>query len=140
MYSFVKIVDSENHKIAQKAFLELAEGSWNGKLELIVEAEVSRILSEKRIFFNKIGLARASQAGRAAFKKGYLELAEKDDPNEPNRFRVTHDKGLLLIDGFPFFRPGLWKAWYEEHGWLWPVVVALFAGGALHSLWHRLFG
>ena len=59
----------------------------------------------------------------SALKEEYLEPTTSD---ENSRYlRVTHLKGDRLLDGVPFVRVGLWRAWYEEHGWL----IAVFVGG-----------
>ncbi len=124
MYKFVKLVDKENNKLVQKAVLGIKNGSQKvDEFNLMNEVDAVQIFAEKRILFKKIGFTKAAQTSMATLKNKYLEPVDSQAKN--HHVRVAHLKGLPLIDGIPFLRVGLWKAWYEEHGWL----IAVFVGG-----------
>ena len=132
MYKFVKLVDKENAKLSGQAILAVQNGGAMKNFNLVRELDVINMFTEKRIFFVRLDLARASQISMAALKKRYLEPTEKSKDDASKRFlRVTHEKGLPLLDGFFLFRPGLWKAWHVEHGWL---FTSLVAGGVMTGL------
>jgi hypothetical protein len=116
MYKFVKLVDKENEKLAEKKMLEIKNGGSADGFKLIPEMEAVTIFGDRRVWFKKVGFIRTSQVSMAALKVGYLEPVNKAEKNI--HLRLTHLKGLPLIDGFFPFRPGLWKAWHEEHGWM----------------------
>lgn len=138
MYKYVKMVDRENIKVSQRAFIAVQEGRYTPEqIKLIAEGEAGVKFANKRILFKKIGLPRAGQTGRAAIKNEYLELADKDDGEEINRLRVTHLKGLPFIDGIPFIRFGLWKALYDEHGWLLTIIPSTALAAVLLYLYQR---
>lgn len=126
-YLAVKMIDRENDRLVKQAVINIKSGQItngqqvNALTILTGEAEAAEKLSEKRVFFKKIGLTRAVQALGTARKAGYLQTEVHDGLK---LLRVEHLKGLALIDGFFLFRPGLWKAWHEEHGWLLTTAIS----------------
>jgi hypothetical protein len=136
-YLAVKLVDKENDRMVKKTVSSLKNGQApniqvKATTILIKEADAVEKLSQKHIFFKKIEFTKAVQAVGTARKSGYLQT---ETHNGANYLRVEHLKGLQLIDGIPFIRPGLWKAWHQEHGWLIPLFIAAY-GATLGLLTH----
>ena len=107
----------------------LANESDGTGLQLITDTEAAEMLSQRRSIFGGIGRIKASQITTAAVREKYLEPA--GEIGNQTMLRVTHLEGLRFIDGVPFLRVGLWKAWYKEHGWMLTVIPASVIGAVV---------
>lgn len=141
IYKFVKLVDEENLRLANESVLAQLRGAKTagGTFELVADGDAMIMFSQRRILLKKVGLIRASQISMSALREKYLEPTNAGE--KIRHLRVTHLKGLPLLDGVPFVRFGLWKAWHEEHGWLLVFFVASFGlglGSAVRHLWEKL--
>lgn len=138
VYRFVKLIDEENNKAFEKAMIQINKGNHDiSSFRAISELDACELLGNQRVLFKKRGPLKANRAGRAAVKCGYIEVIDKNktDSAETNYLRVSVEKGSLLIDGGFFFRPGLWKAWYDEHGWITAIPLLGIGLGVGHVGW-----
>jgi hypothetical protein len=143
MYKFVKLLDSENDKLGQLGMAQLKAGTYDpATFDMTHEDEAMIKFADTRVWFRKVGTMRGAQTPVAALKNGYITREASNKRKGAFALRVEQDKGLALIDGIPFFRPGLWKAWYDAHGWLLTVLPASIIGSltiiGLKSAWHHL--
>jgi hypothetical protein len=123
VYKFVRFIDKENNKLGQEAIAAFQSDTFdNSKFEMIHENDAQILFAEKRVWFKKVGVMRGAQTPVSADKKGYITREPSRAREGSYALRVEQDKGLALIDGFLFFRPGLWKAWYDAHGWMLTIL------------------
>lgn len=111
-----------------------------GENVFVPAGDVIKGLAPKRfLLVKKFGKSRAMRAIGAAADNGYL--LEKTD-GDKIKLTVTNEKGIHFIDGLPFLRVGLWKAWHDEYGGLFTfltsgAVVAAFLFLA-KFVWHSV--
>jgi hypothetical protein len=140
IYKYVKLVNTENNKLANDILAKVLANEPIVEMKLSLEIDLIRKFGDERIFFFwKIGMVKAMQVSMAALKEKYLEPTDPIATEASTRYlRVTHLRGLRLLDGIPYVRPGLWKAWYDEHGWLITIIPGGAAGAFLYWLLHAL--
>jgi hypothetical protein len=107
MYKFVKLLDSENDKLGQLGMAQLKAGTYDpATFDMTHEDEAMIKFADTRVWFRKVGTMRGAQTPVAALKNGYITREASNKRKGAFALRVEQDKGLALIDGIPFFRPG----------------------------------
>lgn len=126
MYKFTKLVDKSNEDNVRKVLLEVQLGKIKaGELPdlFVLKNKACVEFSSKRVFGERVGMNKAAQTCRACLNKKYEFLDERKGENGDTLLILTEEKGLPFIDGrIPFIKLGLWKALYEEHGWIFAIV------------------
>ncbi|HMT19535.1 MAG TPA: hypothetical protein PKD20_02400 [Candidatus Saccharibacteria bacterium] len=133
IYKFVRAVNKTNDENMQAYYLEIIRRSkLDGKDRMkgvqappyaVAKSTMCALFLDKRILLKKIGFNYSSQLADSAVKNKYLrEVRIELYPTYVTEGLVLTDKGLKLIDGSAFFRPGLWKVLYIQHGWLKTII------------------
>lgn len=131
MYSLAKCIDEANRETAKdKIHRQLTDKPHMLKLRCITEKDAIAL------FMQETGLSQpeAEDILETASNKGYIEILPPNTSNQPNRLRVTPDKGKDLIYRIGFFRAGMWNEIIRHFNTFLTVALTILIAGIIGNI------